>query len=357
MDVRRQILGSGCKLLHWSGIGRLLSPLTAGKGLIFTLHSVRTGKAHGDFLPNRHLSVTSDFLEQTIEQVRGAGFDFVSLDEAVDRMGESGGRPFAALTFDDGYRNNLDIAYPVLKRHQVPFTIFVTSGFVDRTSEIWWEALERIVASAEAIEMPIGERMQRLPTDTPARKMQVFDRLLKWYSLDLGERSQRMEIRRLAKRHGLDLAALAEELILGWDDIRGLCADPLFSLGAHTHNHFALARLTRDDMRSEIRQGLERFQAELGIRPTMFAYPYGFEAAVNHQSTEAVREFGFRAAVTTHPGVLSGDEPLLELPRVSLNGYFQDRAIIAQYLTGAPFPVLNAMKRIRSRLSLQPACG
>jgi peptidoglycan/xylan/chitin deacetylase (PgdA/CDA1 family) len=359
MDFRRQLLAGSCKLLHWSGIGRLLAPLTAGRGVVFTLHSVRPDGAPNGFAPNRHLRVTPDFLDRTIRQIRAAGMEIVPLDVAVARMSEpEDGRPrFAALTFDDGYRDNLVHALPVLRRHSAPFTIFVTSGFVDRTAEIWWEALERIVAQAEAVEVPVGARMRKLPAVTDRQKDHVFCHLLRWFTRDLGEDSQRLELRRLAAAHGLDLAGLADELILDWDELRELCREPLFDVGAHTHDHFALARLTRERMREDIVSGLDRLEAELGRRPRLFAYPYGYEAAVNSQSMDVVREIGFDAAVTTRPGVITATAEPMALPRVSLNGYFQSAAIVSQYLTGAPFPVYNAARRIRETVNPHPACG
>ena len=359
MDLRRHLLAGGCKLLHWSGVGRLLSPLTGGRGVIFTLHSVRPAEAPKGFAPNAHLTVTPEFLDRTIRQIRASGLEIVSLETAVTRMREPDydGKRFAALTFDDGYRDNLIHALPVLKRHSAPFTIFVTSGFADRSSEIWWEALERIVATADEVEVPVGASMRRFSARSDADKEKVFCHLLHWFTRELGEDSQRLELRRLATIHGIDLPGLAEELILSWDELREMLRDPLFSVGAHTHDHYALARLTRERMRRDVAKGLERLEQELGVRPCVFAYPYGYEAAVNVQSMEVIRELGFSAAVTTRPGVLSpGLEPMA-LPRISLNGYFQNEAIVSQYLTGAPFPVYNAARRLRDTINPHPACG
>jgi len=355
MDIRRHVLAGGCKLLHWSGVGTLLAQWTQGAGLIFTLHRVGPPATGQSFRPNDHLHVTPEFLDATIRQVRAAGLEIVSLSEALDRLDrrDPDARRFAAFTFDDGYRDNLIHAYPVLKRHDVPFTIFVASGFIDRTSEIWWEAIERIVCEETEIALPIGSTMTTLPARTHREKRRVFIHLLHWFTRELGEASQRLEMRRLAERHGLDLAALADDLMLSWDELRELRRDPLFTVGAHTHDHFALARMTDAGMREDIARGLERLEAELGVRPEIFAYPYGYEAAVNSHSAEVVAEFGFRAAVTTSPGMLHGQDARLALPRVSLNGYFQNRDIVAQYLTGAPFPLYNAAHWLRERLTPQ----
>lgn len=357
MDIRRAILAGSCHFLTHSGAGRLLAPFTQGMGLIFTLHKVEPSGAAGRFAPNGHLTVTPDFLEATIIQVRDAGIEFVSLAEAVRRLREGGGnRRFAAVTLDDGYRNNLEFAYPVFKRHGVPFTIFVATGFVDRTSEIWWEALARIVAQADFIEIPIGARMERLAARSIDEKCAAYARAATWLSRDMGEAAQRLEIRRLAGQHGLDLKKLADELILSWDDLRELCRDELAAIGAHTHDHFALARLGRCEMRDNVQLGLDRLEAELGLKPRHFAYPYGYEAAVDRRSVEVLREFGFDCAVTTRPGMLRDAvrHELLALPRISLNGHFQNSAIVSQYLTGAPFPFYNLVRSIKDKVGFLP---
>ena len=87
----------------------------------------------------RKLEVTPQFLEQTIKEYQQRGYRFVSIDQACDIIaGKDKGKPFVCLTFDDGYQDNYDIAYPLLKRLNVPFTIYITTGFVDKTAKIWW---------------------------------------------------------------------------------------------------------------------------------------------------------------------------------------------------------------------------
>ncbi|MXN67304.1 polysaccharide deacetylase family protein [Stappia sp. GBMRC 2046] len=352
MDFRRKLLAGGCRFLALSGAGRLMAPWTQGNGLIFTLHNVLPDSEAHAFRPNAHLDVTPDFLDSTIRQVKQAGLEFVTLDEALRRTrDEERERRFAVLTFDDGYRNNLVHAYPVLKRHCVPFTIFVATGFVDRTSEIWWVALERILEKADYLDMPIGARMVRLPTRTTAEKCSAYGRAALWLAHDMSEAAQRLEIRRMARAYGIDMEALAEELILDWGELAELAGDPLAEIGAHTHDHLALARLAEDEMRDNIQLGLDRLKAELDLEPRHFAYPYGYEAAVDRRSAETIGRFGFDCALTTRPGMMRKGLQEFALPRVSLNGHFQSAAIVSQYITGAPFPLYNAWRTARERLT------
>ena len=137
------ILKPGLKALYYSGAHRLIAPFTEGMGLIFMLHQVSPIRP-GEFAPNRGLMVTPDFLNAVLCEVKAAGLDILSLDEAHARIADNtSSNRFACFTLDDGYRDNLEHAYPVFKRHEAPFTIYVPSDFPEGKGELWWLALCR----------------------------------------------------------------------------------------------------------------------------------------------------------------------------------------------------------------------
>ena len=128
-----------------------MAPLTRGIGAIFMLHHVRP-ELPGSFEPNRILKVTPKFLEEVISQVRASGFQIVSLDEAHFRLIEGDyGKPFVCFTFDDGYRDNLEYAYPIFKRHNLPFAIYVPTDYADGHGDLWWLALEKVIVNVKAL--------------------------------------------------------------------------------------------------------------------------------------------------------------------------------------------------------------
>ena len=106
-------------------------------GRILMLHRVVEYRSEDN---NRELEVTPQFLEQTIKDYKQQGYHFVSIDDITHLS------PFifhispkyVFLTFDDGYRDTFDIAYPILKKHNIPFAVYVTTGFVDKTADMWW---------------------------------------------------------------------------------------------------------------------------------------------------------------------------------------------------------------------------
>jgi len=355
MDMRETVFEYSFKVLQKSGLGSALSPLTRGCGAIFMLHHVRE-PSEAAFQPNGHLEITPDFLEKAVKRIRDNGYEIISMDEAVDLLKTGYGRErYAVLTFDDGYRDNLEVAYPVLRALNAPFTIYVATGYLDRTAELWWVVLEKLIAENDVLEFSDTGPAGGVPCGTLAEKQACFETMRTWLTLEVTEEEQRLLIRELADRYGVDMSAITDKAFMTWDELRELSNDPLVTIGAHTHNHHALARLSDADAREDVDRGIERLEQELGRRPKHFAFPYGYASAVCNRDARYIEEIGLASSVTTFPGVLksvNAREPWL-LPRVSLNGRFQDIHVIDQYLTGAPFALYRGAKWLKSGFGLR----
>lgn len=336
--------------LHFSGAGRFLAPLTRGVGVIFMLHRVRPAPV-GELGPNRILEVTPEFLDETIDVVKSKGFDIVSLDDAHARLAEGDfDRPFASFTFDDGYRDNRDYAYPIFKRHDLPFTIYVPTDYPDGRGDLWWLKLEAVIAATEAISLRIEGVATRLETRTPAQRDEVFARVY-WWLRSLPEADARAIVDDLCRAHGIDSRTLCRDLIMTWDELRELCRDPLVTIGAHTRRHMALAKLSISEARLEVEESLHRLEKELARPIRHFSFPYGDETSAGPREFELVSELGFATAVTTRKGLLypeHANSPTA-LPRLSLNGDFQSARYVKVMMTGAPFAFWNAARHLRPR--------
>ena len=339
--------------LHYSGIGSLFAPLTRGKGVIFTLHQVQPdgGAAESSrpaFDPNRILRITPKFLESALLQVRASGFETVSLDEAIERIeGRSpSDKPFACFTFDDGYRDNRTHAYPLLKRYNVPFTIYVPTDFPDGRGELWWLVLERVVRQSPAVIVQMAGELRTFVCITASEKLKTYDAIY-WWLRGLPEDRARQVVRDLAAGANVDIAEICRNLIMTWDEIRELAADPLVTIGAHTKRHYAVAKLSSSEARSEIAGSVARIEAELDRPCRHFSFPYGDETSATKRDFDIAASLGLASSVTTRKGLIMGsgrDEPM-GLPRVSLNGDYQNRRYVEVLLTGAPFAFWNTFKR------------
>jgi len=343
------ILKPGLKALYYSGAHRLIAPFTEGLGLIFMLHQVSPDNP-GEFAPNRGLMVTPDFLDVVLCEVKAAGLDILSLDEAHARI--ANGNPsnrFACFTLDDGYRDNLEHAYPVFARHEAPFTIYVPSDYPEGKGELWWLALEDVVAGSDEIKFNSGHETSRLPSRTVEEKNAAFDTL--YYRLcDLDADVHEERISQLCDTHGVDMAAQCRDLIMTWDEIRKLASDPLVTIGAHTIAHQALAKLPEARARNEMKRGADRIKKELGVWPDHFSPPYGDSATAGPREFAIAEPLGFKTAVTTRKGIIYPEHAghMMALPRVSLNGNYQSSVFTRLYLSGAPFALWNRFRRVNA---------
>lgn len=313
-------------------------------GFVVTLHHVRPARSAA-FDPNALLAITPEFLDRFLGHFKARGWRFVSVDELVSDA--TGGPRRIAVTLDDGYRNNMEHAWPVFRKHAAPFTIFVCPGFTERKSELWWEALERVIRTAEAFPAPGVEPAEMRPSRTPAEKLEMFDIWRNWLTTAVDEFHQREAIRALAKAKILDLAELARELVMDWDEVRKIASDPLCTIGAHTMTHPALARLSADAALMEITQSVETIAANIGKRPTSLAFPYGYPSAAGPREAELAKRAGLAASFTTQPGYVPAEGSRQGLPRVSINGLFQQARYLDVLLTPGLWTLRNRIRRAR----------
>lgn len=339
------LVRAGLETMGLPGI-RSLAPSVAGRGVIFTMHHVRPAGQSAEASPNALLSITPEFLEQVIATTLEAGLTPVHLHQLPQLLADpTDSRRFVAFTLDDGYRNNAEFAAPVFKAHGVPYTIFVNSGFVERTRTIWWETVEAMVRNAKTIRFDFGNGEERLLSTTGAQKFAAFDRFATFVqSIDEDEAIERIDAA-ARNQHAIDPMAIVDELIMDETELRQLAADPLVHFGAHTVSHVNLRRVSQQRLHDEIEQSASAIERYVDERPRSFAYPYGWTAAVGEREARAVAAAGFAIAVTTQPGVLSPSclERPTQMPRVSLNGHFQKKRYVRALISGLPFKLANHM--------------
>jgi peptidoglycan/xylan/chitin deacetylase (PgdA/CDA1 family) len=347
-----KILKAVLSTLHYSGADSMIAPFTRGIGAIFMLHHISPDKP-GRFEPNRILKVSPDFLELVIRQVRASGFEIVSLDEAHFRLIEGNyGKPFVCFTFDDGYRDNFEHAYPIFKRHNLPFAIYVPTDYADGHGDLWWLVLEKVIMQVKALTMKIDGSLRRLRCGTPAEKDATFHAVY-WWLRSIDEVDARGIVRELREGIDFDAKKLCADLMMHWGEIAHLASDPLVTIGGHTRRHYALAKLTLSEAQAEIEKSVRRIEQETGKPCRHFSYPYGDEASAGPREFAIVKELGLKTGVTTRKGLIHPRhaQELTALPRVSLNGDYQKQRYVKVLLSGAPFALFNMMQKASSATS------
>ena len=344
--IKQAVIGAGFAALRATRLHRLAAPFTRGQGAILMLHHVRPWGGDA-FAPNRILEIEPGFLDAALGLIKARGFDFVSLDEALRRIGQPRAKPFVALTFDDGYRDCLHHALPILERHAAPFALYVTTGFVDRSARLWWVELEEALRALDHVDIDIEGHRIALACTTSEEKSNAFEAI--YWALRDGPEDRLLDtIGRLAAEAGLATDALPARLCLDWDEIRALAHNPLCTVGVHTLTHPMLAKYPADVVRRELSESRARIEREIGLPARHFSYPVGDLASAGPRDYAIARDLGFASAVTTRPGMIFPGhiDRLVALPRLSVNGKWQTRESLDVLLSGLPFAIWNRGRRV-----------
>ncbi len=282
----------------------------AGRAVILLFHEI-----HRDCRSELMTGISPSLLEYSVVWLRREGWEILSLDQCLQRLsnGEKSGR-YAVITFDDGYRDNVSTALPILERHDAPFTIYVPSGAPARTLQAWWLALRELFRSQDTVLI-----------DAMATRFQCPDYQAKVLGLLCVTDWVHEDYRRIDLliptflSAGLSFAALNDAYFVDDRTIQALARHPLVSIGGHTTSHPALKLLDAQSALDEITDNRSYLENLLQFPIRHFAYPYGDAAACGPREEDLARRAGFATAATTRHGQL-GDPPLnlFALPRIGV---------------------------------------
>lgn len=328
--VYRLVLGS---------LGACARILEIRKPIIFCFHSV-TGPADNSSARSA-MAVDVKYLERLILDLRSQATPIISLEEACRKITKADTDPFVVLTFDDGYRDNYHNLFPLMSRLQVPFTIFVTTGLVDRKIPMWWDAIEPLASSSGRA----GDSAtpSHNATNAPLTSLATLTEQFR----ERDPSGQRDLLATLARESNEIDEQFAYERALTWSMLREMSASGLLTVGAHTEHHPMLNRLTRSEVQAELAYSRERLQGEIGLPVDYLAYPYGQPWEVGSLARDVAKELGYKAAFSTvaRP-VEPGDRTqLFDIPRVLLSSKAQRSSIALAYMSGLP----AALNRIIDR--------
>jgi peptidoglycan/xylan/chitin deacetylase (PgdA/CDA1 family) len=232
----------------------------------------------------------------------------VALRDMVRNLDSDSSPRSVALTFDDGYADNLIYAKPLLERYETPATVFVVSGHVGTDREFWWDDLDRLLLRSEDSGWSVEERTESEPRHVEYRSTHAKLRASHPKRRDemLGELQKRVNG---GARSRTGYRALSRE------ELVQLADGGLVEIGAHTVTHPVLARLDCAEQTQEIEQSKKDLQEWLGQPIHSFAYPYGGKSDYDGNSVGSVRQAGFRMACSNFPGMVWRSTNRFELPR------------------------------------------
>jgi peptidoglycan/xylan/chitin deacetylase (PgdA/CDA1 family) len=346
MSARIAVARTVFDLAYFLGASRFLKPIAQGCGVIFCLHHVLPAAPGDNFQPNGNLETTPDFLDDMLAYLADHGYRFLSLDGVVRelREGTQSVQPFAAFTLDDGYRDNFLHAMPVFEKHGCPFTVYVCTGLMNGTTELWWRALEQIIRRNAGNTLTIaGETLRVQASDFQAAWDWAFPRLQ-----GLPEHGQRAWIREAAAACRLDLPDLCRSATMSWAEVQEMAARPLATIGAHTVNHYVTSRLSADEALRELTASKTELEQRLGKPIPHFAFPYGNIVHAGPRDFSLAVRAGFETAVTTRLGSVfpAHAQHLHALPRIIVSSRFAKRRWVDVLASGTAGWIFNRGRRL-----------
>jgi peptidoglycan/xylan/chitin deacetylase (PgdA/CDA1 family) len=253
-------------------------------------------------------------------RVLRAHADIVPLWEVRER----GARPRVAVTFDDGYLDNLDTAVPLLEAAGAPATIFVATRNTSIDGEFWWDRLRHLLLDGPGerphLDLALGSGRLRIDVRQESGRRRAIATLTRRI------RYRRPEVidsvmEQVTAQVGRAPKGCASHRRMTTAEVAGLAARGDVDVGAHTRHHWCLTSLDRAEAWDEIDGSARDLEALLGRRPRTFAYPFGVATTVDRRHVRQARAAGYRLACLNSPGRVGRTTNPHSLPRVLVGNW------------------------------------
>jgi len=293
----RRVASLAARGAETCGLLRLIERTTGGRVdqlRVLAYHRVTELNARSSPCPGLLSATPADFARQM--EFVAASYRVVSVEDVLDTVRNGRSLPSRAvlLTFDDAYCDFAESAWPVLRRHGLPVTLFVPTGFPDHPERsFWWDRLYQALAAttAERVDTPLGPSPLRTPQDRLRLFLGLRERIKGLPHKDAMER-----VDGICQELG---AGRAAPRVLSWGALRSLASEGV-SLGAHTRSHPVVDQISAAEVRAEVSGSIEDLEREIGAVLPIFAYPAG---RFDDEAVRVVGETGIELAFTTRGGV------------------------------------------------------
>jgi peptidoglycan/xylan/chitin deacetylase (PgdA/CDA1 family) len=277
---------------------------------ILMLH--RVGERNPNGVPsNQNLLLNCDEIEAYVNNAKKNGWSFISTDEFYFNISRSKNfKKCINLTFDDGYKDNYDVGFPLLSSLNVPFTVYVTTNFISNFDFPWWLKLEDVLLNSKEIKLPESSKAVVM---THINRDEVFQNIRNIILADSSKSS--LYINWLLN---FNTDKKYDHIFMNWSDVTELSSSNLATIGAHSVSHSSLALSNEINSFNEISKSKKIIEENCNIKVNHYAIPYGTVNDYSIRDIDYIREIGFATNVTTSFGVHRNgyNVNLLLLPRI-----------------------------------------
>ena len=259
--------------------------------MIITLHRVYQ-KPPITFNANKGLYTSIDTLNEFIKSSNKQNKKFISLHEYLNLKDKKNN---ISITFDDGYLDNYEIAYPFLKNLNIPFTLYITTNYIHNKIYPWWFLMEDYLAinylNISNYNKYNLKKVDNFFKDKLANKQFIYLRneIL----------NNKFDINKLAPYKKFSIKRLGERAFMNWQEIEVLSSDKLVTIGSHSVSHRRLSKCTKKEAAFEIHKSKKIIEEKLSINIKHFAYPYGGVKDFNKKDIKLLKKHNYKSSVST----------------------------------------------------------
>lgn len=300
------------KLIKINYVSNIFQSLTSNYKILY-YHGVKDdynfSKMSG---PNKHLFIKkSEFIKQ-MEYLENANYNVISIDDLYNTDFKPP-KNSIIITFDDGYKDNLDIVYPILKKKNYPFTIYIISEIINNDPWVWWiEAWNKI---EKINEVEFNKKTVKLKNEKDKTKF-YFELKNKFKKLNLHEQKDLIK-----KIFNFKKLSDMKSIFLDKKDIELLINDDLVTIGSHTDDHLSLKNFDKTVVDEQIFKSKLHLEKTFNIKIKHFSFPYGQKEDIKFDEDLTLSKYNYCTGVTT-----------LEYMYKRFNKYYLSRCSIGPYI-------------------------
>ncbi len=324
---KKQFLAS---VLDYSGANRLLRHWNSWSGLL-VLNYHRIGDPLSCEFDRNLFSASQENFEKQVRLFQSCA-DLITTDDLQTVLKANRGKHIL-ITFDDGYRDNYELAFPVLKSCNASALFFIATSFIDSPRFAWWSEIAWMIRNARVKSIPANKWFDApLEIDEGYPSQAIGKAVRRYWNLRDDETDAYLSSLAQATKAGRCPASLAEDLRTNWEMIQEMYKAGM-GFGGHTVNHPVLAQIPPSRQREEIAGCRDRLTEKLGTAPLCFGYPVGQAHMFTSETKQILQEEGFRFAFSFYGGYqIPSRQDWLDIPRCSVE-YSMPQVILNSRLT------------------------
>ena len=304
-----------------SSLVNLVGSPWKGRGVILMYHRVMEDKKMNED-SNHGLAVSCSNFEKQLKILKSR-FDVCSLSEFINNLEKKSNKFMVTITFDDGYKDNLFNALPILEKFEIPASIYISTRFLNKEVDMWWYEINDVIQTQSNLFFDYEKKKFNFILKNQKQKLFAYRQLSKLFiNLKINDQIKLLEkITNTQKRKNYS------EICLNPEEVKILAKHPLITIGSHGHNHLNLKILKDEEIRHEINQSSKILENLLGCRVKHFCYPYGGKKQASAREYNMIKEFKFCSAVTSRVFPIRNYN-LFALPRIYIGENTCDKTLI-----------------------------